>query len=93
MSGTHVVTLQPPFDGTAIFICCSCRDEPIAKVGFPEAAASLVEVNHIVHEHIEAAEREESFRELSARAVANWRGTERIVHQLRPAPYTGDPTY
>ena len=68
----HVITLQPPFDGTAIYVCCSCSDEPIAKVGFPEAAASLVEVNEIAHQHIEAAEGPEpafSPREARRRAV------------------------
>lgn len=57
MSGLqHVITLQPPFDGTAIYLCCSCSDEPLARIGFPAAAASLVEVNEIAHQHITAAE-------------------------------------
>lgn len=59
----HVITLQPPFDGTAVFICCSCSDEPIAKVGYPEAAASLVEVNEIAHRHIECSERYDRLRD------------------------------
>lgn len=82
----HVITLQPPFDGTAIFICCSCSDEPIAKVGFPEAAASLVEINEIAHTHIERAEQFENFREMTDRAVTNWPMSAAHAEAIRPAP-------
>lgn len=56
MPEKHVITIQPPFDGSCIYLCCSCSDEPIAKVGFDDAPASLVEVNEIAHAHIEKAE-------------------------------------
>lgn len=52
----HVITLQPPITGVQLYVCCSCSDEPIARVGFGVAPASLVEVNEIAHQHIQAAE-------------------------------------
>lgn len=56
MTTKHVITLQPPITGVQLYICCSCSDEPIARVGFGVAPASLVEVNEIAHSHIQAAE-------------------------------------
>lgn len=56
MTVRHVITLQPPVVGVQLYVCCSCSDEPIARVGFGVAPASLVEVNEIAHQHIQAAE-------------------------------------
>lgn len=67
----HVITLQPPFDGSAIYLCCSCSDEPIAKAGYPEAPASLVEVNEIAHQHITGAE-SEKYEQIVRQAETVW---------------------